>query len=200
MEIYENEQQTDSCESIFQTSVCSGLWMVAELSATVSFTRLPPRPHIMHDNCFSEPEDMSLWNCMVLNGIFMFLFNEESRKCSVPIVQNYNKNQFCAHKQIRNKPFMNQALHSCKGENSVFYWNEKLIQWIEKTFCTLYILVKPLSLWLSFVKSNWNEASWDCMSRANIVFQKGQSRIIHWTAFCEQFLGIQVFSSSDSRV
>ena len=75
------------------------------------------RPHIMHDNCFSEPEDMSLWNCMVLNGIFMFLFNEESRKCSGPIVQNYNKNQFCAHKQIRNKSFMNYALHSCKVEN-----------------------------------------------------------------------------------
>ena len=40
---------TDSCESIFQTSVCSGLWMVPELSATVSFTpRLPlvvPAPH-----------------------------------------------------------------------------------------------------------------------------------------------------------
>ena len=144
---------------------------------------------------FSEPEDMSLWNCMVLNGIFMFLFNEESRKCSVPIVQNYNKNQFCAHKQIRNKPFVNCELGtSSKGKKSLFISFEKLsngLKYLKKN----YIFVFWLSLLLSFAKSNWNEASWDCMSRANIVFQRGQSRIIHWTAFC--FLGIQVFSSSD---
>ncbi len=69
---------------------------------------------------FSEPEDMSLWNCMVLNGIFMFLFNEESRKCSVPIVQNYNKNQFCAHKQIRNKPFRKYKLAAMVKTRDLF--------------------------------------------------------------------------------
>ena len=132
---------------------------------------------------FSEPEDMSLWNCMVLNGIFMFLFNEESRKCSVPIVQNYNKNQFCAHKQNRNKPFVNYEL-AAKVKNQFFFnWVMDSNRYL-KFYKQKYILVFVLSLLLSFAKSNWNEASWDCMSRANIVFQWGQSRIIHWTAFC----------------
>ena len=77
---------------------------------------------------FSEPEDMSLWNCMVLNGIFMFLFNEESRKCSVPIVQNYNKNQFCAHKQNRNKPFVNYELAAAAKVNNHYLFH--LRNWV----------------------------------------------------------------------
>lgn len=91
---------------------------------------------------FSEPEDMSLWNCMVLNGIFMFLFNEESRKCSVPIVQNYNKNQFCAHKQIRNKPFVNCELGtSSKGKKSLFISFEKLsngLKYLKKNYIFVF--------------------------------------------------------------
>ncbi len=87
----------------------------------------------------------------------MFPFNEESRKCSVPIVQNYNKNQFCAHKQNRNKPFVNYELAaaSSKGEKSLFISFEKLsngngLKYLKKN----YIFVFSLSLLLSFAKSN----------------------------------------------